>query len=109
MNVLKSYRVCVYVPEEALEVFVRAVGPQIPAFLGSYDHVCWWSEAGVEQFRKAGADEAVQRVSCRRFECSLPFDAGVLERFLTRAVLPNHPWKEPVITVCPQDIVDCET
>ncbi len=46
MEWLDTYRLTVFVPEEALEDFIKAVSPHIPSFLGHYDHVCWWSERG---------------------------------------------------------------
>lgn len=104
MDFIDSYRLCVYVPEAAMENFVAAVSPHIPAFLGGYDHVCWWSERGTEQYRKFDSDHP-QRVLCQKFECSLPADDVVLQHFIGQIVCPNHPWKEPVIVVTHQRIL----
>lgn len=105
MNFLQSYRVCVYVPQDHLERFVEAVSPHIPSFLGNYDHVCWWSEKGIEQFRKLPAGK-IERVECHRFECSLPYNDEVLQSFITNHIRPNHPWEEPVVTITTQKIAN---
>lgn len=94
----ESYRLTIFVPLGALEAFITAVGPQIPSFLGSYDHVCWWGENGTEQSRKIGGKE-IRREPCVRFECSLPRDKDALETFIETAVKPAHPWEEPVILI----------
>lgn len=104
MEFIESYRLCVYVPEDALERFVAAVSPHIPAFLGSYDHVCWWSERGTEQYRKFDSTR-IEHVLCQKFECSLPADDVFLEQFIGQVVCLNHPWQEPVITVTHQRIL----
>lgn len=104
MEWLETYRLTVFVPESALEGFVKAVSPKIPAFLGSYDHVCWWSEPGTEQSRET-KNGKIEKVSCIRFECSLPKDQAVLERFIRETVRPAHPWTEPVILVQEQKIM----
>lgn len=104
MEYLECYRVCVFVPAAAMEQFIASVSPRIPSFLGNYDCVCWWSEAGTEQYRELGQLKP-ERALCHRFECSVPADDGVLEGFIKDAVLPAHPWKEPIITVTKQKIV----
>lgn len=102
---IEGYRVCVYVPQDVLEGFIAAVSPHIPSFLGSYDHVCWWSAAGFEQSRKM-PDGAVQVVACHKFECSLPKDEAGLIRYIDEIVRPNHPWEEPVVTITEQKIAN---
>ncbi|MCB1681398.1 MAG: hypothetical protein KDI61_04350 [Alphaproteobacteria bacterium] len=98
MEGIESYRVCVYVPLDSLEEFIRNVSPEIPSFLGNYDHVCWWTEKGIEQSRKIGSKQ-IERVPCARFECSLPKDRERLRRFIENTVKPSHPWEEPVILI----------
>lgn len=95
---IESYRLTVFVPLEALEGFVKAVSPHIPAFLGGYDHVCWWAQSGIEQSRETPGGK-IERVPAARFECSLPKDRAALDRFINETVKPAHPWKEPVILV----------
>ena len=51
MELVHCYRIFIYVPSDAVENFIEKVSPQIPSFLGNYDHVCWWSEKGTEQYR----------------------------------------------------------
>ncbi len=104
MKWLETYRLTVFVPEDTLEEFIEAVGPEIPSFLGSYDHVCWWSERGTEQSRDK-EDGQIERISCVKFECSLPKDRNLLERFILETVRPAHPWKEPVILIEEQKIM----
>lgn len=105
MNSILCYRLSVYVPQEALEHFVSAVSPHIPSFLGNYERVCWWSEAGTEQFCEKGAGASVQRVASMRFECAFPFDKDALSAFIEDHIKPNHPWTEPVITITTQEII----
>ncbi len=105
METISAYRVCVYVPCDFMEEFINAISPYIPSFLGRYDHVCWWSEAGVEQFRRVGSEKIEKKPSCR-VEISLPDDDTVLQRFISDRVVPNHPWDEPVITITKQKIVN---
>lgn len=100
---MSSLRLCVFVPEDALEEFIAAVSPHIPAFLGGYDHVCWWSEKGVEQSRKL-PDGEIKHVPCRKFECSLPGEEAIVSDFIEKIIRPNHPWEEPVITLSHQSI-----
>lgn len=105
MELLSCVRVCVYIPQSHLDVFIAAVSPHIPSFLGSYDHVCWWSEAGTEQYCKISQGD-VQRVLCHKFECALPDDSKIVQDFIKRIILPNHPWEEPVITLTTQKIAN---
>ena len=102
---LESYRIVTFVPAEAAEDFAGKVTEFIPAFLGTYDKVCWWSEAGTEQFRAPGEEE-VQRVNAVRLEFSAPRDEAVLTRIIEEGIKPHHPWKEPVILVFEHKIHD---
>tara|TARA_R110002095_G_scaffold63086_3_gene53292 strand:+ start:2284 stop:2610 length:327 start_codon:yes stop_codon:yes gene_type:complete len=105
MELLSVYHVVVYVPEDALEDFIQKISPHIPSFLGHYDHVCWWSEAGNEQYRnKDGGD--IKRNASHRVALYLPQDDALLRRFINEIVIENHPWVEPVITVSIQKIVN---
>lgn len=103
MEFLDCYRVCIDVPEEALEGFIAAVSPHVPSFLGNYDHVCRWDEKGIEQSRRK-PDGQVDRVECRRFECVLPADERILKHFIETVVRSSHPWQEPTVTVIRQKI-----
>tara|TARA_B100000780_G_scaffold104037_1_gene72759 strand:- start:648 stop:1004 length:357 start_codon:yes stop_codon:yes gene_type:complete len=101
-----SYRLVIFVPEQDMDAFMKAVSAHIPSFMGPYDHVAWWSEEGVEQFRALeGAQPAqgmvgqVERDSCRRVELSLPYDQDMLDRFVQAVILPSHPWEKPVIYI----------
>ncbi len=99
-----SIRVCVFVPEEALEEFLAMLGPAIPAFLGTYDHVCWHSEKGTEQSRKM-PNGTIEKVTCYKVEFSCPDDMDLIEKLISETILPKHPWEEPVITLTRQEIV----
>ena len=104
MEMLLTYRIYVYVPADIVDSFIEAVSPHIPSFLGQYDHVCWWSEAGTEQYRHIKSDQIEQKPSCC-VEIALPYDEGILHNFINKIVIPHHPWKEPVITISEQKIV----
>ncbi len=101
-----AYRLVVFVPVGALEEFISVISSDIPSFLGHYDNVAWWNEAGTEQFRPLnGANpvsgdvgEIIQEAS-RRVELSLPLDKGALGRFVEKVIIPAHPWEKPVIYV----------
>lgn len=106
MNWQPAYRLVVFVPEMALDKFMKAVSADIPSFLGPYDHVAWWSESGIEQFRPlesahpvSGEHGAIEHELCRRVELSLPFDKDALDRFVRDAIKIAHPWEKPVIYI----------
>ncbi len=104
MELVHCYRIFIYVPSEALENFIEKVSPQIPSFLGNYDYVCWWSEKGTEQYRHKKGSE-IERNPSQRVEIIIPQDDNMLKSFIEDAIMPNHPWEEPVITVSKQEIL----
>jgi hypothetical protein len=106
INWKPTYRLVVFVPGAALDEFIKMVSPDIPSFLGPYDHVAWWSEAGTEQFRPlqaadqtSGKTGEITHESSRRVELSLPFDRAALDRFVQEVIVPAHPWEKPVVYV----------
>ncbi len=105
METISTYRIVVYVPSDYLSDFIQNVSPHIPSFLGNFDHVCWWSEAGTEQYRSTDDDKIEQKPS-HRIEIYLPEDNVFLNKFISGIVVPNHPWDEPVITITTQKIVN---
>lgn len=105
MKVISTYKITVYVPSDYLSNFIQNISPYIPSFLGNYDHVCWWSEAGTEQYRSLENQKIEQKPS-HRIEIYLPKDDTILSNFINEIVVPNHPWDEPVITINPQKIVN---
>lgn len=101
-----SYRIVVFVPDAALDNFIKTISPEIPSFLGSYDHVVWWSEGGTEQFRPLkGADQTagetgeIEREPSRRVEMSLPGNKAALTEFVKDVIMPAHPWEKPVVYI----------
>jgi hypothetical protein len=106
-NVLRAvYRVTVFAPPDSVDSLLEAVEAEAPLVFGKYDRSAWWSAIGVEQFRPlAGATPAVgsigqvKRVPTIRLEFAVPHDPKLLQRVLSRAVVPNHPWQEPAIFV----------
>jgi len=101
-----SYRVVVFVPETALERFINTISPEIPSFLGPYDHVVWWSGRGTEQFRPlegahqaAGETGEIDREPSRRVEVSFPYDKIALKQFVEEIIVPAHPWEKPVVYI----------
>ena len=103
----QAYRVTTFVPPEALESVLEAVEREAePLRFGDYERWAWWSAPGVEQFRPLeGAEPTVgnvgelERVPSVRLEFALPRDPALLERVLTRGLVPSHPWEEPVVFV----------
>jgi len=107
-----AYRLVVFVPESILDKFIKDISPNIPSFLGFYDHVAWWSEGGTEQFRPLeAADQAsgftgeINQESSRRVELSLPCDKAALERFVEEVIVHAHPWEKPIIYVYETNIL----
>ncbi len=96
-----SFRVSVFVPDDALDNFISNVQKHIPSFLGNYDYVCWWSENGIEQsrFNDGVTVGGIKRVKSMRFEFSMPADREMLNKIIDEVIIPNHPWEEPVILV----------
>jgi len=106
MSVTPVYRVTTFVPPDHLDAVLEAVEREAPLVFGPYDRSAWWSAVGVEQFRPLpGASPTVgepgktERVPTVRLEFAIPRDLALLERVLTRGVLPNHPWQEPAVFV----------
>jgi hypothetical protein len=100
------YRITTFVPPDDLESLLAAIEREVPLLFGPYDRSAWWSAPGVEQFRplpdakpKIGESGHTERVATVRLEFALPRDPDVLERVLTRGLLPNHPWQEPAVFV----------
>lgn len=106
MHLLPVYRVTTFVPPEHLEALMEGIVREAPLTYGRYDHSAWWSSVGVEQYRPLpGANPTLgevgrtQRVPTIRLEFAIPRDPELLERLLTRGLIPNHPWQEPAIFV----------
>jgi len=100
------YRITTFVPPDHLDTLLEAVEREVPLIFGRYDRSAWWSAAGVEQFRPlpgstptVGEAGRVKRVSTIRLEFAIPRDSALLDRVLTRGVIPNHPWEEPAVFV----------
>lgn len=102
---MPCFQLSVFVPEKVLPDFVEAVSPHIPAFLGQYEDVCWWSAPGIEQYRERGQAQRQKEPSVR-FECLLPHDEEALDHFIQSIIIPAHPWREPLITISKQEIVN---
>jgi hypothetical protein len=100
------YRITTFIPPEHVDSLLQGIGREMPLRYGHYEQSAWWSAVGVEQFRPIpGAKPTVgeigrtERVPTVRIEFAIPHDADLLERFLTRGLLPNHPWQEPAIFI----------
>ncbi len=104
MELIGCYRISVYVPADVLKSFIAKVSPQIPSFLGNYDHVCWWSDQGSEQYRHKHG-EKIECNPSHRVEIIVPQNDEELQKFIEDVIIPNHPWEEPVITFSTQKIV----
>lgn len=110
----KMYRITVYVPPSHLEEIIRSITSSIPLRYGNYDSVMWWSGEGTEQFRPLGDSKpsegesgALSRLPSVMLQFSLPHDTQVLEAVINDAIIPFHPWEEPVIQV--QEILATRT
>ena len=107
MEARPVYRVTTFVPPGHLELVLEAIERAAPQVrFGPYEQWAWWSAAGVEQFRPlesakptVGHLDQLERVPSVRLEFVLPLDPDVLERAITRGLIPSHPWESPVVFV----------
>jgi hypothetical protein len=106
MILQRMYRVTTFVPPEHVDALLEGVEREVALRYGLYDRAAWWSAAGVEQFRPLpGANPTfgnvgqTERVPTVRIEFVIPRDSEQLNRFLTRGLIPNHPWQEPAIFI----------
>jgi hypothetical protein len=106
MRIRRLYRITTFVPPEHVDSLLDGVMREVPLTYGRYDRSAWWSAIGVEQFRPlpgskptVGRAGEVERVPTVRLEFAIPHDPVLLERVLSRGVIPNHPWEEPAIFV----------
>jgi hypothetical protein len=106
MPTRRIYRVTTFVPPEHLDAVLEGVEREVPLVYGRYDRSAWWSAVGVEQFRPlpgstptTGEVGRVERVATVRLEFAIPHDRELLERVLSRGLLPSHPWEEPAVCV----------
>ncbi len=96
-----------YVPPESLEAVLDSIEREAePLRFGNYEQWAWWSSPGIEQFRPLeGAEPTVgkvgqtERVPSVRLEFVLPRDPILLERVVSRGLIPSHPWETPVVLV----------
>lgn len=101
---LPAYRLVTFVPQEFARNLAQTISAQIPRFLGEYDHVAWWSEPGVEQYRPVSGE--IKRAKSVRLEFTLPKDDKLLNLLIENFLIPNHPWEEPVILTFDHKIYD---
>jgi hypothetical protein len=102
----RVFRLTVFVPPDHVDSLLQAVEREIPLVFGQYDRSAWWSAIGVEQFRPlpgsmptVGQVGRVEQVPTIRLEFAIPYDENILERVLSGAVIPNHPWQEPAVFI----------
>jgi hypothetical protein len=100
------YRITTFVPPDHVDSVLEGVEQEVSLVFGRYDHSAWWSAPGVEQFRPlpgstptVGIPGQVERVATIRVEFAIPRDPALLERVLSRGLIPNHPWEEPAVFV----------
>jgi hypothetical protein len=102
----KVYRVTTFVPPDRVDALLDGIVREVPLEYGRYDRSAWWSAVGVEQFRPLpgaqptfGEVGRTERVPTVRIEFVIPRDRALLDRCLTRGLIPNHPWQEPAIFI----------
>ncbi len=105
------YRVVTFVPtkhgdepENNIAKIIAAVNKVTPLRYGRYDCVCWSSSPGEEQSRPlsgsnstSGNEGEMTFEPSIKLEFSVPRDEKLLQRVIDEAIVPNHPWEEPVI------------
>lgn len=106
MSTRPIYRITTFVPPDHVEAVLEGVEREVPLVFGRYDRSAWWSAVGTEQFRplpgsapRVGEPGQVERVATVRLEVAIPRQPALLERVLSRGVLPNHPWEEPAVFI----------
>jgi hypothetical protein len=106
MAVRPVYRITTFVPPDHVDAVLEGVEREVPLVFGRYDHSAWWSAPGVEQFRPlpgstptVGKPGQIERLPTIRLEFAIPRDPTLLERVLSRGLLPNHPWEEPAVFI----------
>ena len=106
MTFQEVYRIVTFIPPDRLEGLLEGVARVAPLRYGNYDCAAWWSAEGVEQFRplpgsnpSVGHALEVSRVSSIRVEFAIPRDRALLDRVLSRGLLPSHPFEEPAVFI----------
>jgi len=105
MELVKIYRVTIFVPPEHLDVLKAAICAVDSLNIGTYEHVMWTS-SGEEQFRPIqGAKPTVgvigESISLEtvRLEFCIPRDTQRLQHLIESAVFPHHPWEVPAVFI----------
>lgn len=102
----KVYRVTTFIPPDRVDSLLEGIMSHVDLKYGHYDRAAWWSAVGVEQFRPLpgaqptfGAIGKVERVPSVRMEFVIPRNRQLLQHFLSKGLLPNHPWQEPAVFI----------
>ena len=101
-NRKSMYKICVYVPENAVETVKKALFDAGAGRIGNYD-CCCWQTAGTGQFRPLqGSQPAVGRLNeiehVEEIKIELVCADEVVESAV-RAMRQAHPYEEPAFDV----------
>jgi hypothetical protein len=106
MQLVKIYRVTIFVPPDYLDVLKAAICDVDPLNIGTYEHVMWTSFGTKEQFRPidgakptAGVIGESINLETVRLEFCIQRDPQRLQHLLENAVFPHHPWEVPAVFV----------
>lgn len=106
MELIKTYRITVFVPPDHLEALKAGICSVDPLDVGTYDHVMWSVPGGNEQFRPvSGANPTVGEigelsvVDTVRLEICIPRDPQRLKELIEKGIFPHHPWEVPAVFV----------
>jgi hypothetical protein len=96
------YKICVYIPVEAVEIVKQALFEAGAGRIGNYDSCCWQTD-GTGQFRPLensnptiGSQNVVEKVKETKVE--LVCEDELLEDAI-KALRESHPYEEPAFDV----------
>jgi len=98
------YKICVYVPEDALDAVKNAMFKAGAGVIGNYDN-CAWQCLGAGQFRtlsgsnpQRGTQDSVEQVA--EYKVELVCTAAALDEVIEK-MLTAHPYEEPAYQFWP--------
>lgn len=96
------YKICVYIPEDAVEIVKQALFDAGAGRIGNYDSCCWQTQ-GYGQFRPLensnpaiGTQDVIETV--RESKIELVCDDALIHTAI-KALKESHPYEEPAYDV----------